>query len=207
MTEPTGRRFVAPPSSDGQLATHPWSRLRAAFRAIGTGAAAALLVLLVGIGLAVSVVPAATGSMTLTVLSSSMEPSLPAGTLIVVRPVPPADIVPGSVPTYQLKSGEPTLVTHRVTQRMLLADSSPVFITKGDANPQPDLQPVRQVQVKGVVWYAIPQVGWVATLLAGDLRAVVVSVLVGGLLLYAVWMVGSAARDRFAGKDARRTGR
>lgn len=178
--------------------TQPSVRLRAVLRSLGAGATAALLVLLVGIGLAVSVVPAATGSMTLTVLSSSMEPALPAGTLIVVRPVQSADIVPGNVLTYQLKSGEPTLVTHRVTQRMLLADGSPVFITQGDANSQPDLQPVRQVQVKGVVWYAIPYLGWVATLLTGDLRAVVVSVLVGALLLYAVWMFGLAARDRWA---------
>lgn len=176
--------------------------LRAALRTLGAGATAALLALLVGIGLAVSVVPAATGSITLTVLSSSMEPALPAGTLIVVRPVQPADIVPGNVLTYQLTSGEPTLVTHRVTQRMLLADGSPVFITQGDANPQPDLQPVQQVQVKGVVWYAIPYLGWVATLLTGDLRAVVVSVLAGALLLYAVWMFGLAARDRLARKDA-----
>ncbi len=169
--------------------------------ALATGLLGALLVLFLGIGVAAIVVPAATGSLALTVRTSSMEPTLPAGTLIVVRPTELADLVPGKVLTYQLKSGEPTLVTHRITQRMLLADGSPVFTTKGDANPQPDLAPVKPVQVKGTVWYAIPYLGWVATLLTGEARTVVVSIVVGGLLLYAAWMFTSAVRDRFTKRN------
>ncbi len=206
MTQPAGRRFLAQPSEAEQVVAKPASRPSAVFSALGTGLMASLLVLLVGIGVAVSVVPAVTGSVTLTVLSSSMEPALPAGTLIVVRPTEPADIVPGRVLTYQLKSGEPTLVTHRVTQRMLLADGSPVFITKGDANAQPDLEPVKPVQIRGTVWYAIPYLGRVANLLTGDLRAIVVSVVVGALLLYAAWMFIAAARDRVAGEGAGESG-
>lgn len=98
-----------------------------------------------------------------------------------MRPTELADLVPGKVLTYQLKSGEPTLVTHRITQRMLLADGSPVFTTKGDANAQPDLAPVKPVQVKGTVWHAIRYLGWVATLLTGESRTVAVSILVSGL--------------------------
>ncbi|MGC3956105.1 MAG: signal peptidase I [Propionicimonas sp.] len=199
MTEPA-RRFVAPPSQAEQSAAKRSSRARAVWSAIGSGLMGALLVLLIGIGAAAILVPAVTGSVALTVRSSSMEPSLPPGTLIVVRPTDLADILPGRVLTYQLKSGEPTLVTHRVTQRMLLADGSPVFITKGDANAQPDLDPVKPVQIRGTVWYAIPYLGWVANLLTGELRTIVVSVLVGGLLVYAVWMFISAGRDRLARK-------
>lgn len=160
------------------------------------GVMGALLVVLVGIGVAAIVVPALTGSVALTVRSSSMEPALPPGTLVVVRPTELGGIEPGMVLTYQIKSGEPTLVTHRVTQRMLLADGSPVFITKGDANPRPDLDPVKPVQIRGTVWYAIPYLGWVANLLTGELRTVLVSALVGGLLIYASWMFLSAVRDR-----------
>lgn len=185
-------------------AVPPPGRLRAVLHAISTGAMAALLVLCLGIGLVAIVVPAVTGSVALTVRTSSMEPALPPGTLIVVRPTELADLVPGKVLTYQLKSGEPTLVTHRITQRMLRADGSPVFVTKGDANAQPDLVPVQPVQVKGTVWYAIPYLGWVATLLTGEMRTIVVSVLVGGLLLYATWMFLSAARDRFTTRSHNR---
>ncbi|MFT4134891.1 signal peptidase I [Microbacterium sp.] len=176
------------------------SRPRAVLRAVGTAAMGALLVLLVGIGVVAIVIPALTGSVALTVRTSSMEPSLPPGTMVVVRPTAIDEIEPGDVLTYQLHSGEPTLVTHRVTQRMLLADGTPVFVTKGDANAQPDLDPVRPVQVRGIVWYAIPYIGWVATVLSGDLRAIVVTVLVCGLLGYAAWMFVSAARDRFAAR-------
>lgn len=172
------------------------SRLRTVLSALGTGVMSALLVALIGVGLAAIVVPALTGSMALTVRTSSMEPTLPAGTMVVVRSTAIEDITPGMVLTYQLKSGEPTLVTHRVTQQMSLADGSPIFITKGDANPQPDASPVKPVQVKGTVWYAIPWIGWVASLLTGDMRAIVVSALVGGLLIYASLMFISAARDR-----------
>lgn len=189
-TEVTEVESLAPKPARGS------SRLRAVLGALGTGVMSALLVALIGVGVAAIVVPALTGSMALTVRTSSMEPTLPAGTMVVVRPTAIEDIAPGMVLTYQLKSGEPTLVTHRVTQQMTLADGSPIFITKGDANPQPDATPVKPVQVKGTVWYAIPWIGWLANLLTGDMRAIVVSVLVGGLLVYASFMFISAARDR-----------
>ncbi len=54
------------------------------------------------------------GATPYTVLTSSMEPEYPPGTLVVVRPVPIEEIGIGDVITYQLESGEPTVVTHRV---------------------------------------------------------------------------------------------
>ena len=192
MTETTEAEVATP------KAERTPTRFRTVLSAIGTGIMGALLVALIGIGMAAIVVPAVTGSMALTVRTSSMEPTLPPGTMVVVRPTAIEDITPGMVLTYQLKSGEPTLVTHRVTQQMALADGTPIFITKGDANPQPDLMPVKPVQVKGTVWYAIPWIGWVASLLDGNMRAIVVSVLVGGLLIYASFMFISGARDRLS---------
>lgn len=156
----------------------------------------ALLVILVAIGAAAIVVPALTGSTVLTVLTSSMEPHLPPGTMVVVRPTDVADIEPGMVITYQLESGEPLLVTHRVVQTFVTADGEPRFITQGDANPQPDAEPVREVQIRGIVWYAIPYLGWVATALGGELRPILLAVAVTGLLGYALWMFGSAAFSR-----------
>lgn len=162
---------------------------------------AAVLVILVGIGVAAILVPAVTGSTTLTVLTSSMEPHLPPGTMVVVRPTDVDDIQPGMVITYQLESGEPLLVTHRVVQRLQTADGLPLFVTQGDANPQPDPEPVREVQIRGTVWYAIPYIGWVANAISGDLRTVLVTIAVIGLLGYALWMFGSAL---FGGPRRRR---
>lgn len=171
-------------------------RTRSVLRAIVNGLLAGVLAVIIVIGLAAIVVPAVSGSVPLTVMTSSMEPSLPPGTLIVVRPTDPAEIKPGDVLTYQLRSGEPTVVTHRVLQQQRTADGEYFFITKGDANPTPDPDPVRAIQVRGTMWYAIPWVGWVAQAVTGDVRAVVVPIVISGLLIYALWMFVSGVRDR-----------
>ena len=44
-------------------------------------------------------------------------PASAPGSVVVVRPVDPADIGVGSVITYQLESGEPEVVTHRVVEQ------------------------------------------------------------------------------------------
>lgn len=172
------------------------SRVREVFGAIGTGLMTGLLIAILGIAALAIVVPAATGSTALTVMTSSMEPGLPPGTMVVVRPTDVSEIVPGDVITYQLSSGEPTLVTHRVTQRLLTADGEPLFITKGDNNPAEDLSPVQPVQVRGTVWYSIPYIGWLTNVITGDIRGLIIPVAAIGLFGYAVWMLISWIRDR-----------
>ncbi len=180
-------------------AAHPQkSGMSGIFRTIGKGLTAGILLFFIGIGIAAIVVPALTGSTALTVQTGSMKPNLPPGTLVVARPTNIADITPGMVLTYQLKSGESTLVTHRVTQKQQLADGTTVFITQGDANPKPDPNPIIKEQIKGTVWYAIPYVGWLTTLLTGDTRGVLIFVAAGGLLIYAAWMAFSGLRERKA---------
>ena len=167
-------------------------------RAIATGLSTGFLLLMVLLATLVIVLPLAVGGSPLTVLTSSMEPKLPPGTLVVVKPVPFDDIRVGEVVTYQLRSGEPELVTHRVIERALAADGTVTLITKGDNNAVPDPAAVREVQVRGTVWYAIPYLGWVNTWLTGDTRAIVVPVLAGLLFAYAAWMIVSGIRERRA---------
>jgi signal peptidase len=165
-------------------------------RLLITSLVVAVLAVIVGIGVLAIVVPAATGSRALTVLTSSMEPGLPPGTMVVVRPTDVADIEPGTIVTYQLESGKPTLVTHRVTQRLLTADGDVLLITKGDANAEADAAPVREVQVVGTVWYAIPYVGWAATAITGPQRSIIITVVIVALFAYAVWACGSSLYER-----------
>lgn len=155
-----------------------------------------LLAVIVGICVLAIVVPAVTGSTALTVLSSSMEPALPPGTMVVVRPTDPNDITPGMVMTYQIASGEPAVATHRVTQSLLTADGERLFITQGDANPSADPNPVREVQIKGTVWYAIPFVGWAALAFQGQQRAIVITLAVIALFGYALWAFISSAIEK-----------
>lgn len=171
-------------------------------RAVLNAVAVALLVGILAIGALAIAVPALTGSTALTVLTSSMEPHLPPGTMVVVRPTDTADIDPGMVVTYQLRSGEPTLVTHRVTQVLTAADGERRFITKGDNNAEADADPVRAVQVRGTVWYALPWLGWVAMAITGPHRALMITVAVVVLFGYAAWMFGSGIVERMRRRTA-----
>lgn len=165
---------------------------------IGLGLSLGLLSLVLLLAGAVVVVPAATGSTPYTILTSSMEPGLPPGTLVIVKPIDPQEVRIGTVLTYQLSSGEPAVVTHRVVeiQSPTLPGGDPSFITKGDANSEPDAKPVMTVQLRGAVWYSVPWIGWVNNVVNGDLRAVVIPIVAGLLFLYAGWSIVTSQIDR-----------
>jgi signal peptidase len=150
---------------------------------------ASLLILVLALAAAVIVVPAVTHSIPLTVLTSSMEPSLPPGTLVIVQPVEPADIRIGDAVTYQIRSGEPEVITHRVIAITQGVDGSLAFTLQGDNNASPDADPVQEVQVQGRVWYSVPYLGWVNSTVNGENRSWIIPIAAGVLLCYAVWMV------------------
>ena len=181
----------------GEVASGPRRRPASqALSAITSGLMIAVFVIVAAVGTLAIVVPAAVGGRALTVLTSSMEPRLPPGTLVIVRPTPADEVRTGEVLTYQLRSGEPTLVTHRVIQRLALADGSTTFITQGDNSPNADPDPVREVQVVGTVWYSIPFLGWVAQGITGETRAWLIPLVAGALFAYAAWMLAAAIRER-----------
>lgn len=157
---------------------------------LGLGLSAGLLAFLGLVGALVIVIPAVSGSTPMTILTNSMAPTYPPGTLVVVKPIDADQIRIGDAITYQLKSGEPEVVTHRVVA-ISSTDGETTFTTKGDNNGAADSLPVRPVQVRGTVWYAVPYIGYVNTLVNGDSRAVVVPIIAVGLFAYAGWMLAS----------------
>lgn len=156
---------------------------------------ASVLVLLLGIAVAVIGLPTLVGGSAMTVLTQSMEPGLPPGTLVVIRPTPVDDIRVGDVVTYQIRSGESAVVSHRVTAKTY-TDGELTFVTKGDNNDAVDPEPVREVQIRGTLWYSLPLLGWVNSILNGANRTVVLAIVAGGLFLYAAASVAGAVRDR-----------
>ncbi len=165
---------------------------------IGVGLSFGLLALVALVAVLVIALPMLTKSTPYTVLTGSMTPSYPAGTLVVVKPTDVQQIRIGDVITYQIASNQPAVVTHRVIQ--IVEPNTPggaeSFITKGDANSLPDASPVKPVQVRGVVWYAVPYIGWVNNVVNGDAREVIVPIVAGGLFLYAGYMGASTVVDR-----------
>lgn len=161
---------------------------RAVLHAVGLGISTGLLVMVAGLAVVLIVIPKATGSTPLTVLTQSMEPTLPPGTLLVVKPTPLEDVRIGDVVTYQIVSGQPAVISHRVVSVESSSDGSRTFVLKGDNNAEPDSSPVTAAQVRGVVWYSIPEVGYVNQLVNGS-RGWLIPVVAGVLLAYSAVMI------------------
>ncbi len=102
------------------------------------------------------------------VLSGSMEPEYPTGSLIYVRDVEPADIAVGDAITFKLESG--TLVTHEVYE---IDAEQKAFRTQGIANIDSsgeivhDATPVPFDSVLGTPVFCIPYLGYLNKFLTG----------------------------------------
>lgn len=155
-----------------------------------------LLIAMVGLLALTIVIPRVTGSTPYTVLTGSMEPTFPPGTLIVVKPQDAATLGVGDAITFQWESGKPDVVTHRITAVQYTAGGERRFTTQGDANSSPDARPVVPEQIHGKVWYAVPYVGYVNNYVTGKQRSTLLMMVVGGLLFYAVCMFVSSGRDK-----------
>jgi signal peptidase len=148
----------------------------------------AVVVVTAALLIAFVAVPRVTGSTPYTVLTGSMRPDMPPGTMAVVRPVDPAELSVGDVITYQLRSGEPEVVTHRIIETVVTQEGLE-FRTQGDANDAPDPDLVRAVQVRGEVWYWAPLLGYLTSGVTSDARTVTAQVVGVGLIAYALFSV------------------
>ncbi|GAA1812220.1 signal peptidase I [Brevibacterium celere] len=150
-----------------------------------------LLAAIIGVLLASVVVPLAMGWVPLTVLTGSMEPTIPPGSQVVVKPLRPEQtqgLTKGQIITYLRKPGTDDMITHRIID-VAEVDGETVYRTQGDANNAPDPDPVRSVQVRGVVRYHVPLVGYVAQLTTPDQKRTGIWIVAGLLIAYAVWEV------------------
>jgi signal peptidase len=139
---------------------------------------------------ALVIVPRIAGASPYTILTGSMKPDMPPGTIVVVKPLPFDEIRQGDVITYQIESGKPMVVTHRVVG-ISVVDGETRLVTQGDTNDAPDALPVREVQVRGVVWYHVPMVGFATSLIDDVSKGIAVRILGGLLIAYAVYLGAS----------------
>lgn len=98
-----------------------------------------------------------------TVMSGSMEPTLPVGSVVLIREQDPSAFVEGDIMTFM--SNDPSLagkvVSHRVMEVIDNENNGLMFLTKGDANEDPDLAAAIAPNVIGRVVYDIPYLGYV----------------------------------------------
>lgn len=155
-----------------------------------------LAAVVVAAALAAVVVPRVAGATPYAVLTGSMNPGMPPGSLVVVRPTPIEEIEVGEVITYQPRPEDPSVVTHRVVGHGMDANGELVLWTQGDASEGRDAAPVHDYQIVGRAWYMVPYLGHVTGYLDGPTRR---NVIVGAALLlfgYAAAMFLGALRDR-----------
>lgn len=187
MTATQTATATAAPSSRGTApatAPTPVARL---LRLAGRGAAFLLFMVVAMAALAMIVVPLATGSQTYTVLTSSMAPKYGPGTFLVVKPTPFAQLQVGDIITYQIESGKPAVISHRIISVGSTQSGERVFTTKGDNNSLADAAPVTAPQVRGKLLYAVPYVGFFANKVGQSNRGVLLPIAAAGLIGFGAW--------------------
>lgn len=92
------------------------------------------------------------------VMSGSMEPAIPTGSIVVVQAREQYAV--GDVITFGDDSPGGLPTTHRIIDT-ILQDGELAYITQGDANESPDLEPTRADSVRGAVLVHVPFLGYI----------------------------------------------
>lgn len=96
------------------------------------------------------------------VVSGSMEPEIPVGSLVYVERVQPEEILEGEVIAF--RSGG-SVVVHRVLENRSVERE---FVTKGDANAAEDLHPAEYRRLIGRLAFCLPMAGPLLALYTGS---------------------------------------
>lgn len=137
--------------------THKKSPVAAICSALG----AAMLLILVTVCLPLTV-PRAMGYELYTVISGSMEPSIPVGSLVYIRGEKPENVKKEDVIAFYGAKDSNAIITHRVVENRVVMGE---FITKGDANKTNDMNPIPYENFIGKVVLDIPAIGYAAQMI------------------------------------------
>lgn len=153
------------------------------FGTIVTVAAAVLAITLAGLRLF--------GFRTFTIMSGSMEPNYPVGSMIYVRPVDYQTLKVGDVISY-VAGDDKTIVTHRIIEIEPDSKDASVlrFRTKGDANELADTKLVHYKNVLGVPVFNLPHLGYFARNIQ-EPPGIYITLVVGTLLLAWTFLPGT----------------
>lgn len=116
-----------------------------------------MLAIIVCLGLTV---PRFAGIDQYVVISGSMEPAIPVGSMVYSAQTDPSTLEPGDIIVFYSDESGSTPVTHRVVENHV---GEGEIITKGDANAQNDLSPITYANILGKVQLHIPMLGFIAS--------------------------------------------
>ena len=128
--------------------------------------------------------PKAFGYQMYTVISGSMEPALPVGSLVYVKYQEPESIEKKDIIAFYGSNESSSIITHRVVYNKKLSGE---FVTKGDANKEKDMNPISYNQYMGKVVLMIPVIGGVAQTLTTGSGKIVLFSFIGLILLLEIF--------------------
>ena len=137
-----------------------------------------------------------------TVVSGSMEPKYPVGSIIYVKPTNYKTLKVGDVISYVANSDK-TIVTHRIVDiETDKTDPSVIrFKTQGDANKSPDAKLVHYKNVLGTPIITVPYLGYIVHKIQQP-PGIYIALVVGTLLLAWTFLPGTLEERR---KTARKS--
>lgn len=139
------------------------------------------------------------------VLTGSMEPTYPVGSLIYVKKVDPNQLRVQDVITFSLTSN--TVVTHRIVE-VVPDETNPRLVrfrTQGDANNAPDASLVSPSNIIGKVVFGIPYLGHIANYVQHP-PGTYVAIFLSLVLIVIVFVTDSATSSK-KGKEGKQIGR
>mgnify|MGYP002700143508 CR=1 FL=1 len=128
------------------------------------------------------------------VLSGSMEPAYPVGSLVYVKGCDVDELKVRDVITF--RASAKTVVTHRIIE-IVPDEKNPTihrFRTQGDANDNPDASLVGEADIIGKVAFSVPHLGNVASYIQQP-PGIYVAILLGIVLVVFVVITDNAAGD------------
>ena len=132
------------------------------------------------------IVPRLAGYEGYVVVSGSMEPNIPTGSVIYSKKTDPALLQTGDVIVFADEARGTTPITHRVVTN---DPSTGTIITKGDANEFADMNPVTYDEVIGKVAAHVPRIGFPVAMFT-----TVLGKIVAALLLLEGWVLNEIGR-------------
>ena len=135
------------------------------------------------------------GLQVFTVLSGSMEPTYPVGSLIYVKKADPFALESGDVITFMLD--EDTVATHRIVEVVPDENDASVvrFRTKGDANEAVDGALVHYKNVIGSPVFHVPLLGYAANYIQNP-PGTYIAISAGAVLLLLVFLPDLLGPDK-----------
>lgn len=126
------------------------------------------------------------------VLSNSMEPEMPEGSMVLVQEVSPSSLQVGDTITFHTDDDAHQVITHRIVQIIENYEGTgqPGFVTQGVARSAPDSEVRPAASVLGRVTLCVPLLGYVLAFFQSNLFIILLLILIAAvavILIRKIW--------------------